>query len=139
MQQFVNELDAARRSNRNVAGLIMTKSIKTPTSSTIVNPEDDKFTAENSRVPPTPNTNVIGSKPNGWLTPISVSHQSEQMRVDRLSEVLQQFINELERGLTAPTDMSTSHESTTPKASKAVGVSNACRCPSTWQKAIAIK
>ena len=47
-------------------------------------------------------------------------------RVDRLSEVLQQFINELERGLAAPTDMSTSHESTTPKASKAVGVSNAC-------------
>ena len=47
-----------------------------------VNPEDDKFTAENTRrqrqtVPPTPNTNVIGSEPNGWVTPISVSHQSE--------------------------------------------------------------
>ena len=74
----------------------------------------------------TPNTNVIGSKSTGWLAHISVSHQSELMRVDRLGEVLQQFINELERGLTAPTDMSTSHESTTPKASKAVGVSNAC-------------
>ena len=94
----------SHRFNRYVAGLITTRSMQTSTASTIMltrrtisSPRGEQSSA-----------NVIGSKPNGWLTPISVSHQSEQMWVDRLSEVLQQFINELKRGLTAPTDMSTS-------------------------------